>query len=310
MLGDILPYHTTDQLSKLWRRKMTKCFPQQVVEHGLPLLPVKMYRQNPVRWIRWILTITFVLSVIQPLNPISVLAQSSHQSVPWACRDDHGNPVRPLDGAGAWAIILNFNHPKSTTETLGCWAIRDDVDPTQITYQAGIRCQLINNVGNVEVGLGKAEFDGNFQIVCPRRVFNQRPNHAYSMFYVHAKAHFPQEEGSYTLIEHNDVEVAAQFSEDRESGQWHAKLTSRYGAITFEDTEQVDMIPEHRFGLQSTVIDGIGSHHINRDIIETQRKVAPFTFDFSHRIHIGGQGEKWTLYNLVLDPPPPGTGFN
>lgn len=277
---------------------MTNCSPQQFV------LPGQMARRCVVSWLE---ASVLILAALLVVRPTITEAQEVHP----ACLDDGGNPVEPLRGEGAWAIILNFNHPKSTQETVACWAVVETMDPVKtVAYTPGIRCQIINNVNNVKVGAGKAPFDGNFHIRCPRRDFDPDPNALYDTFYVHTKAQFPEVESSYTLIKHRDVEVRAGFAREAGSSNWRATLVSRYGGTSFADSETVSMVPGHRIGFSSTILNGEGTHHINRDLVESRRPVANFSFDFSEPILIGGGGTSWTLYNLILDPPPPDTTFN
>lgn len=290
---------------------MINCFPRPFVVNG----PDSIKRITRLRAILWAMIYVLIMSIMPPFSHDVAVAQSNPdpvpiETVPPGCRDDNGNPVEPINGEGAWAIILNFNHPKSSEMTVACLAIVETMTDTEktVVYDPDFRCPLVNNINSVEVGGGKAIFDGNFKIVCPRHIHENAEDVKYEKFYVHAKARFPEVAARYQLIRHKDVAVAISFDPADERGMWNARLSSRYGAVTFADTETVEMIPEHRFGIQSTIFDGQGTHHINRDMIETRRPVDPFPFDFDHLIHIGGEGADWTLYNIVIDPPSPDIG--
>lgn len=287
---------------------MTNCFPGLFVAHGSKRSNTK----SRLRTIVWTMIFVLTTSLIPPFSHNISIAQSDlpsgseQDTVPSGCKDDHGNPVEPLNGEGAWAIILNFNHPLSTTETRACLATVETMDPEKtVTYNDMFRCEIVNNVNDVAVGNGRAIFDGNFWIECPRDIHETAADVTYNKFYVHAKARFPIAEASYTLIDHSDVHMQVSYAPSDDLDKWNAMLISRYGESKFTASKEVDMIPNHRFGLQSTIYGSTGTHHINRAAIEERSAIAPFGFDFNEPIRIGGSGSEWILFNLIIDPPEP-----
>lgn len=287
---------------------MTNCFPRLFVVYG------QQYANTTSRLhtILWMMSLVLLMSLIPPLSQNIALAQSGSQpkyeqeTVPNGCKDDNGNPVKPLNGEGAWAIILNFNHPPSKAETIACVAVVETMKPEKtVTYDDNFRCQIINNLNEVAVGNGKAGFDGNFWIECPRQMHKTAADVTYDKFYVHAKARFPVAAASYTLIDHSDMHMQVSYAPMDDSDMWDLTLTSRYGKSEFAASRKSEMIPQHRFGLQSTILGGEGTHHINQVAVEEREEVDAFGFDFNEPIRIGGSGSEWILYNLVVDPPEP-----
>ena len=254
-------------------------------------------------------SILFPAGIIAAFLVALFIASSANISVaeangaPPACQDDNGDPVEPLPFPGAWAIILNFNHTPSPTHTTACWAIRDNTSAMNVTYTTGILCQVRNNVNNVKVGNGEANFDGNFHITCPRRGSVPNPTAVYDTFYVHAVAEFPETAGYYPLVRHSNVSVRAHLKAPVANEAWKATMISRYGDIVFSDTQDVPRLTEINHRINSTVFSGTGSHLINSQQQNSQTTVDPFTFDFTELIFIGGGDNPWTLSEMVIDPP-------
>lgn len=284
---------------------MTNCFPQHFVATG-QFLHKSCALMRKTGWL--FANLIFVSITFAIGSDVATAQTRMPQPVPLACLDDHGNPVEPLDGEGTWAVILNFNHPASTQWTRVCWAVVVSMEPEKtVQYDASFQCRIVNNINKVEIGNGQAPFDGNFRIRCPRRRPNIVPSQ-YDTFIVHAKARFPQRAGSYQIFRHRDIQVDASFEPvDQSEEEWLATLTSTYNNSTFTDSEVVDMVPEHRFGLQSTVLDREATHHINRHITEKRREIERFTFDYTEPFVIGAPGDVWTLFNMIIDPPDPDT---
>ena len=224
-------------------------------------------------------------------------------SIPAACLHDDGDPVEPLPYPGAWAIILNFNHAPSTTETEACWAERTNNPANPIEYTTGMRCLVRQNTKAVSVGNGSADFDGNFHITCPRRHNALNPGTVYDTFYVRAVAEFDAIEAIYPLVTHSNVAVKTGFKGPNSAGEWTARLVSRYGVKSYEDSEQVMMAAGVPHTLISAVANGSGTHIVNQSVFDTPQAIDPFEFDYTELIFIGGGRIPWTLHEIVIDPP-------
>lgn len=284
---------------------MTNCFPQQFVLSG-QLPGGQLTAKRTLFWL-------MVFIIIGPILAILFLFINIEKPVPEACKDDRGHPVVPIRGEGSWAIILNFNHPESTEKTIGCFAVVETTLPEKkVVYNSGVPCYLQhydNNVENhVAVGDGKAPFDGSFHIECPSRNFDTDPDIRYGTFFVHSRVRFPDEEANYTIFDHQDIRINVDFERQEAEDNWRATLVSTYGSTTFTDTQSIAAIPDGQFGFQSAILDGEGTHHINREPISPRREVAPFAFDYSEQFIIGGPDARWTLFNMIIDPPDPDSG--
>lgn len=252
--------------------------------------------------------ITAFLFIPSGFEPVA--EATGHSLTPGAgCLNDNGVPVEPLEFAGAWAIILNFNHGLSSKTTTACWAVRDNSPNMTTWYIDNIQCQLINNVNGAEAGNGKVEFDGDFHIACPKRGVSPSSSQLYNQFYVHTIAEFPTQAGTYPLVWHPDLSVSTQLVGPLTDGSWQASINSRYGSpnsqagsTSFSDSEFVSSIAGVPLGYNSRVRNGIGTHYITQEL-NTQAVVSDFEFDFTNHIRIGGGANPWTLHEIIIDPP-------
>ena len=156
-----------------------------------------------------------ILGITMP--PLHLQAASLPTTVPVECLADNGRAVEPRpDLSDAWLLLLNFNHVPSVDTTLGCIVTR--TGGKQIDYTL-IECRLNNNLKQMTVGGGAANFDGYFWIECTpptQELIDQ------ATFDVTANAQFARP-GNYTLMNHVDAAVSATVDVD-----WHIGLASRY----------------------------------------------------------------------------------
>jgi len=246
------------------------------------------------------------------LLPIPVGTSVAHaQSVPPACLNDAGQPVRPAPVLGAWALALNFNHALSASDTVGCRILTIALQPQKVSYTL-VTCQLSNNSRGVQVGAGAAPLDGNFWITCPNGPPVPGYGPLYDGFAVYGRAQFPAlaTPASFTFVQHQDVVFTAEVSTSASvTGNTRIKLTSRYGPYTYAttDTSTTGVGP---FFLASSVGARAGRHQVEQNVTPFTTPVDQFPFTFSQPILIGQSGKPWTLYELVVDPPPPRGSFS
>lgn len=240
-----------------------------------------------------LLMVTVALSIVSP-TAATAYAQGGP---PPACLDDQGNLHRPAPAIGSWSLVLNFNHAKNANTTIGCRIATVGVNPQQLAFTL-VNCQVLNNAGGVQVGGGRAPFDGNFWIECPGAFTPPGGGPLYDNFFVFGEAKFPTPGASYTLMNHQDVSVNVQID-----GAWHVKLLSRYNTTTFDNQDNKTNVNGMKVSLQSNVVGGTGSHYVNGTQLLPTASIPDFEFDFSGPITIGRKGETWTLFQLIIDPP-------
>lgn len=233
------------------------------------------------------------------------------QNVPAACLNDAGQPVRPAPVIGAWALGLNFNHAPSASTTIGCQIMTIALQPQKVAY-ALVTCQVSNNSRGVQVGAGTAPLDGNFWITCPNGPPVPGYGPLYDGFAVYGRAQFPvlATPASFTFVQHQDVTFTADVSTSASvTGNTRIKLTSRYGPYTYQtvDTSTTGVGP---FFLASAVGASAGRHQVEQNVTPFTTPVDQFPFTFSQPLLIGQSGKPWTLYELVVDPPPPRGSFS
>lgn len=246
-----------------------------------------------------LLLISLLLAL--PAGPVGVAesAPLPPSTTPYpGCIRDNGSPVVPLNFPNAWSVMLSFNHPGSDQATPACWAIRDK--NLTVWYQAGIMCQLINNVGGVKVGNGVANFDGNFHIQCPP---GQNKNLAlYNSFYVHADVELPLQDGFFPLVDHPDFYVHVKRSPDPVSGEWHGSIHTVMGGMPFEAYNSGTTLPTGPMAFNSVVNRGEAYHFIDGSASK-RVPISPFSVDMLTGIKIGGGDIPWTLSEIIIDPP-------
>ena len=219
------------------------------------------------------------------------------QGVPDACKNDAGRAVIPNAGAGvgAWLLVLNFNHAASKTTTTGCMVMTTGLNPQQVS-RTFIACQIVNNVGKVQVGNGSAPFDGNFSIVCPGVL--QQGKKTLENFTVLGRGNFGKPNATYSIAQNADINVSAAISPD-----WHVLFTSRYGGSTFSSGDGSANLLGQDVAFASTVNSLLGSHSLNASQLAPRTTIAPFEYHFDQPTTIGAVGQPWTLYEIIIDPP-------
>ncbi|MEZ4658701.1 MAG: hypothetical protein R2911_14115 [Caldilineaceae bacterium] len=248
-------------------------------------------------WGKLLLICALLAPLVAPLTASTALAQGA---VPPACLDDNGMAHTPTV-VGAWVLILNFNHPSSTSETRGCLASRTGSGPNQISY-AIQSCSLVHNKAGAAVGGGSADFNGQFWIECPGlpKVPTDPPGGStYDYFYVSGKAAYSVTSSTQTLMAHPDVDVTSSVD-----ASWHLTLTSRYGMTSFTNTDGVHSVAGQIVHVESMVLNKNGAHYIEQQKLQPTATVPAFSFNAGQGIRIGNQGEKWSLYELIIDPGP------
>ncbi len=246
-----------------------------------------------LRWLPLWLLALLILAMAPPFGAATAYAQGA----PPACRDDQGNAVLPSSLVGGWVLVLNFNHPKQTVNTVACRVTATGVNPLQVSYTI-FNCPLRDNVNSVKVGAGQAPFDGKFWIECAGGPIVPGQGPTYDTFYVFGEATFGASGATYTLMQHEDAEVNADVD-----ANWHVKMRSRYGATTFEHEDGVTNVNGMKVSLQSQVA-GSGTHFINGTQLLPAATVPAFPYNYNKPIRIGNPGQSWTLYQLIIDPPP------
>ena len=248
-------------------------------------------------WLKLLLILVLSAPLIVQSTPSTALAQGG---VPPACLDDNGAPHTPTV-VGAWVLILNFNHASSPTETRGCLASRTGPGPNQVSY-AIQNCVLVNNKSGATVGGGRADFDGQFWIECsglPKVPTNPPVGALYDYFYVSGRAAFPAAGGMQTLFAHPQVNVMTSVD-----ASWHLTLNSRYGPTSFANTDGANSVAGQIVHVESLVLNKVGAHYANQQKLQPTATVPPFQFDGGQTIRIGNVGEKWSLFELIIDPGP------
>lgn len=243
--------------------------------------------------------ILFVILLATLFPPFGIpVAQA--QAVPSACLNDAGQAVRPnpayLDPgwSGAWVLILNFNHAPSASQTVGCVGMISKANPSQVTYRL-IQCPLLNNVNQVTVGDGAANFDGNLWVQCPGITQNK---YFHSSFGVWGRASFPVAKTTYALLSHPDVAVGADVD-----ATWRITLRSRYGSTNFSNLASQSNVSGRIVRFKSEVDQGDGAHYINGNDLMPHAMTPGFSFDESQPLTIGAAGQTLTLYEILVDPP-------
>lgn len=244
--------------------------------------------------LRMWLAALIVLATMSPLRASTALAQGT----PPACLNDQGNTVLPAPVMGAWVLTLNFNHAPTLGTTKACRATTTGVNPLQVSFTM-INCQVRNNPAGIQVGGGQAAFDGNFGIQCPGGPSVPGQGPLYTNFFVSGDATFSTSGAAYTLLQHQDVGIRVEVD-----ANWHVKLRSRYGSTDFEHQDNVTNVNGMQVSLTSLVNNGGGSHFVNSTELQPSATVAPFSFAFNQPFSIGSPGQIWTLYQIIIDPPP------
>lgn len=233
------------------------------------------------------------------------------QSVPAPCLNDAGQPVRPPQVIGAWALGLNFNHAPSASTTIGCRIMTTALQPQKVSYTL-VTCQVSNNSRGVLVGGGAAPLDGNFWITCPNGPSIPGYGPLYDGFAVYGRAQFPvvATPATFTFVQHQDVMFTAEVSmSSAVGGNTRIKLSSRYGSYTYQTTD-TSTTGAGPFFIASAVGASNGFHQVEQNMTPFSTPVDQFPFAFSQPIQIGQSGKPWTLYEIVVDPPPPRGSFS
>ncbi|MFN8444400.1 MAG: hypothetical protein U0175_26690 [Caldilineaceae bacterium] len=240
----------------------------------------------------WIAALLAITTLLIPSQASPLLAQSIHP----ACLNDDGQPVTPSAGAGigAWMLVLNFNHGLSGSKTLGCRVDVTGVNPLVIRRTL-LECTLVNNVGMVKVGNGKAPFDGKFSVSCPGVAAGKQTLESFTLW---GRANFANANAAYTLIQHKDVALTASMSVD-----WHISFTSRYGKNNFTSGDTTTSLLSQTVSFNSAVRSLTGSHSLNQNELGPLATLKPFEFNHDQPITISAPGSIWTLYELIIDPP-------
>lgn len=251
----------------------------------------------------WLAVILIATLLPTPMGAPVALAQS----VPPACLTDAGQPVLPAPIVGAWAMVLNFNHALSTSAVTGCRIITIAMQPVQQVSYTPVVCPLINNSGGVEAGAGAVTFDGNFWISCPNGLPVAPP--PYSGFMIYGRMQFSTSAAimtrSFTLLQHPDVEFTAELKANNLT-----KLTSRYGLATYQTSGLSTNATTGPVRIGSAIGMGLDLHRVDGITYPFTPPISQFSYDFDKPINIGSAGQRWTLYELVVDPPPPRGSFS
>lgn len=257
------------------------------------------HKRTIARWLA-ILLITCLL----PLPMGTAVAYA--QNVPAACRNDNGQPILTAPIIGAWALALNFNHAPSTSSTVGCRIMTVALSPQQATYTL-VTCTISNNTGNVQVGGGAAPFDGNFSIICPNGPPVPGYGPLYDGFGIYGRAQFPNltSVAAFQIVEHQDVALTAEVNASA-----RLRLTSRYGSLTYQSTDATTNVVATPIFFGAFASGGLGRHQVEQNVFSYSTPVEQFPFTFSQPLTIGRSQQPWTLYELVIDPPPPRGGFS
>ncbi len=255
-------------------------------------------KRNIARWLAALL-----IACLLPLPLRTTVAYA--QNVPAACRNDNGQPVQPPQVIGAWALALNFNHAPSSSSTIGCRIMTVALSPQQVLYDL-VSCTISNNTSNVQVGGGAAPFDGNFVITCPNGPPVPGYGPLYDGFAVYGRAQFPKlnNMAAFKIVEHQDVTLTAEVSANA-----RIRLTSRYGSANYQSTDTTTDVVAAPVYFGSFVGAGNGRHEVEQNIFYYGIPVEKFPFTFSQPFIIGRAQKPWTLYELVIDPPPPRGGI-
>ena len=250
----------------------------------------------------WVAALLLTALLPPTLPPAIALAQS----VPDPCLNDQGQSVLPMPVLGAWALALNFNHAPSTSTTTACRIMTVALQPQKVTRTL-VTCTVNNNSRNVQVGGGAAAFDGNFWITCPNGPPVPGYGPLYNGFAIYGQMQFPTllTSASFSVVQHQDVELSATVNA---SGK--IKLTSRYGSYRYQTADSSTDVTTAPVFIASSVGAGAGSHQVAQTIAPFTTPVDRFPFSFSQPFLIGQAGKSWTLYELVIDPPPPRGSFS
>lgn len=240
----------------------------------------------------WMAALLVIITLLLPGNTLPLLAQSVHP----ACLNDAGQPVTPTAGTGlgAWMLVLNFNHSLSGSKTLGCRIDVSGVNP-QVIRRTLVECTLVNNVGMVKVGDGKAPFDGKFSVSCPGVAMGKQTLESFTVW---GRANFANANAAYTLLQHKDVVLTASMSVD-----WHISFTSRYGKNNFTSGDTSTNLMGQIVSFNSAVRSLTGSHSLNQNELGPLATLKPFEFYQDQPFTISAPGSIWTLYELIIDPP-------
>ena len=228
------------------------------------------------------------------------------QTIPAPCLNDQGQAVLPAPVLGAWALALNFNHAPSTDTTTACRITTIALQPQKVSRTIVV-CSINNNSRSVQVGAGTAPFDGNFWITCPNGPPVPGYGPLYDSFAIYGRAQFPTVTSSaaFTLVQHQDVQFKADVNT---SG--NIRLTSRYGPYSYKTVDSSTNVTAAPVFLASSVGAGAGFHQVAQNIAPFSTPVDQYPFTFSQPFLIGQSGKPWTLYELVIDPPPPRGSFS
>ena len=260
-------------------------------------------QSNRKRYLPYWLTLIFIAALLPtPPGGTVVLAQG----VPAACLKDNGQPVQVAPVIGAWALALNFNHVPSLTSTVGCQITTIALNPQRVSYTS-VTCTINNNINNIAVGGGAAPFDGTFWVTCPNGPPVPGYGPLYDGFTIYGRAQFPSltAPASFKIMEHPDVSLTAKVNANAQ-----IKLTSRYGAYSYDVTDTSTNVVVAPIYFASAVGAGIGRHQIEATIFPFTTPVDQFPFSFASPLIFGKAQAPWTLMELVVDPPPPRGGLS
>lgn len=264
-------------------------------------------RSERKRYLPYWLILIFVAALL-PLPPDGSLGSAVvfAQNVPAACLNDIGQPVRTAPVIGAWALALNFNHAPSATTTIGCRIMTVALNPPQATYTL-LNCPLSNNTAGVQVGGGAAPFDGTFWVTCPNGPPVPGYGPLYDSFAIYGRAQFATltTPANFKIMEHPDVSLTA-----RVDANARIKLTSRYGSYSYESTDASTNVVAAPIFFGSFLAAGAGRHQVEGNSLLFTTPVTQFPFAFSPPIIFGKAQKPWTLFEIVVDPPPPRGGLS
>lgn len=248
--------------------------------------------------------IVLVIAALLPTSLDTPVALA--QTIPAPCLNDQGQAVLPAPVLGAWALALNFNHAPSTSTTTACRIMTTALQPHKVSRTIVV-CSITNNSRSVQVGAGIAPLDGNFWITCPNGPPVPGYGPLYDSFAIYGRAQFPTlaSAAAFTLVQHQDVQFTAEVNT---SG--NVRLSSRYTPHTYKTVDSSTNVTAAPVFLASSVGVSGGFHQVAQNIAPFSTQVENFPFTFSQPFIIGQSNQPWTLYELVIDPPPPRGSFS